>query len=131
MDKGARIADLSQLLQLKLEGVQITKVVTADCPWNEKVKTNDLKLDLFGTMEDTFYPRVPGLIQNVRRGNTIIEIRDEHGNISHTMGRKGLMKFFDLRLNFVSQKGRHSVESMDQEHQVQKNLIMAPVLRSL
>ena len=77
MDKGKRIEDLSQLLDYKLEGIQIVKIVQAECPWNPQVKTIDLKLDLFGTMEDNFYPRVPELIQNVRRGNTIIEIKDE------------------------------------------------------
>ena len=91
-------------MDLKLEDVTILKKVTAACPWHKMYQTIDMKLDMNGVMEDQFYSRVPQLIKNVRRGNTILEIKDENGQIGHHIGRKGLMKFFDMRLDFISKE---------------------------
>lgn len=131
MDKAGMITDLEQLLTQKLENIQITKAVTGDCPWNKNLKTIDFKLDVFGTMEDHYYSRVPSLIQNVRRGNSLVQIKDESGNISYHMGRKGLMKFFDMRLSYISELERDELKDNDDERQVEKNYIMAPVLRAI
>ena len=62
MDKAILLKDISQLMTLKLEGIQIVKLVDAECPWYKKYKTIDMKLDVFGIMEDQFYARVPQLI---------------------------------------------------------------------
>lgn len=74
MDEASLIRDMNQLLNHTMEGMKIIKFVHADCPWNKKLKTIDMKLDVIGTMEDQFYSRAPELTLNVRRGNTILEM---------------------------------------------------------
>ena len=59
----------------------------------------DIKLDAAGPKEDMFYSSFPVLVNNVRRGNTLIRnIETNQLNFA----RKGLCKFFDLRLGYVS-----------------------------
>ena len=130
MDKVKLIKDVSQLMDQKLEGIDIVKCVNGECPWNNKYSTIDFKLDVFGTQEDQFYARVPELIQNVRRGNTILQIKDQNGNSDYHMGRKGLMKFFDMRLNFISKEERSTPEKLD-DLNVEKNYILSPVLKAI
>ena len=71
------------------------------------------------------------LIKNVRRGNTIISRGSESW-----IGRKGLMKFFDLRMPYISKQERACLSNLPQRtvaeawHQ-EKNFILAPVLKSI
>lgn len=67
----------------------------------------------------------------MRRGNSVVEIQDEHGDRSYHMGRKGLMKFFDMRLSYISREERDQLQTNNEEHQAEKNYIMAPVLRAI
>lgn len=85
-----------------------------------------------GFQEDQYYAMAPYLVQNIRRGNTILEITDENGNTNLCIGRKGLMKFFDMRLDFVSKEDRVEVKkSKNPETHMTKNYILAPVLRAI
>ena len=47
------------------------------------------------------YSIFPSLVKNIRRGNTIVQVDKEY-----FMARKGLMKFFDMRLAFISKDER-------------------------
>ena len=66
----------------------------------------------------------------MRRGNTILQIKDQNGNIDYLMGRKGLMKFFDMRLNFISKEERSTPEKHD-DLNIEKNYILSPVLKAI
>ena len=85
----------------------MVKAYTSESGFDKNISVTDLKLDVFGPKEDMFYSTFPVLVKNIRRGNTIITKTDPDTNEkSHYIGRKGLMKFFDMRLNFVSKNDR-------------------------
>ena len=65
---------------------------------------------------------------NVRRGNTLVKVGNQF-----SIARKGLMKFFDLRLAYISKYERLSLstKSFMQEKHAEKNYILAPVLKSI
>ena len=48
MDTGVLVKDIQELMNLSLDGVCMTRLVTGECPWNPKLKTIDMKLDVFG-----------------------------------------------------------------------------------
>ena len=48
-------------------------------------------------------------MKNVRRGNTIIEVKSEEGP-KYLMGRKGLPKFFDMRVEFIDKATRRDMQ---------------------
>jgi len=87
----------------------MVKEVVTECPFDSQITVGDLKLDVFGPKEDLYYSSLPSLVKNVRRGNTIITVHNKEGGRKHCIGRKGLMKFFDMRLNFVSAKERNKL----------------------
>ena len=92
-----------------------------------------MKLDVFGPKEDMYYSAFPSLVKNIRRGNTLIKIFNEDGTKKNYIGRKGLMKFFDMRLSFVSKQERnvlHPIKYKEDLHQ-EKNYILAPVLKAI
>ena len=107
MDEAPHITDLEKLITLDFQGLQMVKDVTKPCAFNKKIKVIDVKLDVFGPKEDLYYSTFPHLIKNVRRGNTIIKITSDDDELpQYAMGRKGLMKFFDMRLQFISKEER-------------------------
>ncbi len=62
----------------------------------------DITLDLHGPLEDQGYSLSPFLVKNVRRGNTILEIKQDEGKApKYVIGRKGLPKFFDMRIEYI------------------------------
>jgi hypothetical protein len=62
-------------------------------------------------MEDQFYGLDPFLVKNVRRGNTILEVKTgEGGEIKYLMGRKGLPKFFDMRVEYIDKASRRDMQ---------------------
>jgi hypothetical protein len=83
-------------------------------------------------MEDMYYSTFPSLIKNIRRGNTIIKLHKD-GQTHNYIGRKGLMKFFDLRMPFVSKEERDvlSIHSYKEDLHQEKNYILAPVLKTI
>jgi hypothetical protein len=134
MDSAEYVTDIPSLLKLKFEGHTLVRDVKSDCPFEGNIQIIDLKLDVFGPKEDFFYSTFPFLVLNVRRGNTIIRVYDEQASeTSYYLGRKGLQKFFDLRLGFVSRQERNAL-NMDRYgcdlHQ-EKNYILAPVLKAI
>lgn len=43
-----------------------------------------------------------------------MEVKDNNGNVEYHIGRKGLMKFFDMRLSFISKDGRSKPDWSDE-----------------
>lgn len=134
MDSADNITDIPSLLKLEFEGHSLVRDVKNDCPFDGNIQIIDLKLDVYGPKEDFFYSTFPLLVRNVRRGNTILRVYDEKASkTSYYLARKGLQKFFDLRLGFVSRQERNAL-NMDRYgcdlHQ-EKNYILAPVLKAI
>lgn len=110
MDKVDQILDPKQLSLMEFEGFPLVKSVRSDCPHNKRVEIIDLKLDTYGPNEDLFYSTFPSLVKNIRRGNTLLKVHDDD-KAKYYIGRKGLMKFFDLRLGFVSKLERDELNT--------------------
>lgn len=126
LDSQPRLFDnLKDLCFLELEDVQIVKQVESKSPALPECQLIDLKTQASGPFEDQVYTAFPVLIKNIRRGNTIIK----HMN-TYSLGRKGLEKFFDLRLEFVDES-RYDDTCLDDEHHLQKNYILAGPLRAM
>ena len=132
MDEAEHVTDPHQLMSLSFQNHKMVKEVSSACVFDKNIELIDLKLDIFGPQEDLFYSTLPLLVQNVRRGNTIIKIQGEK-ECQYHIGRKGLMKFFDMRLDFVSKLERNFLNekkhgcALNQE----KNYILAPVLKTI
>jgi hypothetical protein len=60
---------------LKIQGVKIVKSVVTEKEHNPLgITMIDLKLNVFGPIEDEVYATHPMLVKNIRRGNTILRI---------------------------------------------------------
>ena len=64
----------------------------------------DISLKGRGPTEDKMYAKRHQLMQNVRRGNTVVS----NGKGDAWVGRKGLMKFFDLSLEFLEGHAKYA-----------------------
>ena len=112
----------------------MVKKVENECKFDNNITVIDLKLDAVGAYEDAYYSTFPLLIKNIRRGNTFVGVRSaQEGGYEYIMARKGLMKFFDLRLPFISKQERKCLEypKYKEDLQVEKNYILAPVLKAI
>lgn len=92
---------------MTIKGVQVVRQVEFRSPPMKYCDLIDLKLNVVGPIEDQVYAAFPMLIKNIRRGNTIIRYTDEQGRQHFTFGRKGLEKFFDLRIEHISPEQRY------------------------
>jgi len=86
-----------------------------------------------GPKEDVLYSALPSLVKNIRRGNTLLKISGDNGKVKYYIARKGLMKFFDMRLAFISRHERNALDLKKYKEDLhqEKNYIMAPVLKAI
>jgi hypothetical protein len=87
---------------------------------------HDLKLNVYGPIEDQVYAAFPSLIKNIRRGNTILQVKGDF-----TFGRKGLEKFFDMRYEHISPEQRYDDRCLNDETHMHKNYILAGPHRTI
>ena len=90
----------------------------------------DLKLNVYGPIEDQVYAAFPVLIKNIRRGNTVLRYGDK-GQTKYTFGRKGLEKFFDMRFEHISQNERYIDKILTDETHMHKNYILGGPLKAI
>ena len=97
------------LYDLTIDEKSYTKAKDRECMIDkDKVKTFDITLSVHGHLEDDAYSLSPFLVKNIRRGNTIIEVTQEPGQPpKYFMGRKGLPKFFDMRVEYIDAETRY------------------------
>lgn len=122
-------AEVHRLKDLPFAGINVVSAVYTDVPYDRSIKLVDLKLNVQGPKEDQYYGALPYLVKNIRRGNTLI-VKDD----KHLLGRKGLMKFFDMRMSYIGKEQRHSQPQKDGRSSLlanEKNYILAPVLKAL
>ena len=133
MDEAPSLKNPEEILKIEFEGHPLTKEVRTECVYDSNIELIDVKLDVYGPNEDMFYSTFPNLVKNVRRGNTIIKRYNEDKTHQFVMGRRGLMKFFDLRLPFISKEERNelSIKNYKEDLHQEKNYILAPVLKAI
>lgn len=122
--------DLQELVEFKIDGVRVVKANQNVSAAYKDVTLIDLKINVFGPVEDSVYAAFPVLIKNIRRGNTVLKYK-EKGGISYTFGRKGLEKFFDMRYEHISPESRYDDDVLDDETHVHKNAILAGPLKAM
>ena len=114
------------MLNYQINEVKIIKSVSStSCALND-VQIHDIKLNVYGPVEDDVYAALPLMIKNVRRGNTLLQV----GN-KFSLGRRGLEKFFDLRYEHVSAEQRYDDKCLSMETHMHKNYILAAALRHI
>jgi hypothetical protein len=90
----------------------------------------DLKLNVFGPIEDDLYGAIPQLVKNIRRGNTILRIDGKEGT-KFSFGRKGLEKFFDVRYEMISPEHRYDDRALENDVlHMEKNYILGAPLQA-
>lgn len=122
--------DLRQLVDFRINNVQIVKSVVTKSPALPHIEMIDLKLNVFGPVEDQVYSAFPVLIKNIRRGNTVLRFSGPKGT-QYSFGRKGLEKFFDMRYEFISPEQRYDDSCLDDEQHMHKNHILAGSLKAM
>lgn len=86
----------------------MTKFVEKQCPFDRCLFVRDISLKVRGPDEDKAFAQNPKMWLNIRRGNTILDFYDKNDKYQFsTVGRKGLNKFFDLALDYVSKRKRY------------------------
>ena len=126
--------DLPGLTKLAIKGVSIVKSNINQSEAMPHVTLIDLKLNVFGPVEDQVYAAFPLLIKNIRRGNTILKYYEpgqNPGDSKYSFGRKGLEKFFDLRYEMISPEQRTDDQCLEDEHHMQKNFILGGPLKTI
>lgn len=101
---------------------------------DNSVLIKDLSLTVHGPQEDEVFASDPYLWTNFRRGNTLLEIYDPtdfEKLTKSTVGRKGLTKFFDLKLDYISKEKRYREDTLSAFESDVKNLTLGPVKRAL
>jgi len=71
------------------------------------------------------------MIKNVRRGNTIIQYPVENGGIKRDIARKGLVKFFDLAIEYIEPQTRYLDQQLRTTDRSIKNYILAGPLKAM
>lgn len=99
---------VASLIDLPFSNIGVVNAVRNGCPYDKSLEIIDLKLDVMGPKEDEYYGALPYLVKNIRRGNTLIHAQDKDtGEHQYLLGRKGLMKFFDMRMSYIEKSERH------------------------
>jgi hypothetical protein len=128
------LGDLMSLVNLKIKDVKVVKNVTTDSKDNPLgITMIDLKLNVFGPVEDEVYATHPVLVKNIRRGNTILRLNTPEGT-KFSFGRKGLEKFFDMRWEFISPEDRMHDAPFNKHSamlHMEKNMILAGPLKAI
>lgn len=98
-DDAVYIDDVERLSKLEIEKPGSVKSKSKDCPFDSNISIKDLSVKARGPKEDQIFALDIQMIKNIRRGNTLIEIKGPSGAITDRyIGRKGLPKFFDIKI---------------------------------
>jgi hypothetical protein len=90
-----------------LNNKEVIKRVTTECYIDPSVLVTDISLYDKASAEDEAFAFDKELWLNVRRGNTLLELFDKDNykkKLKVVIGRKGLNKFFDLSLDYVTKE---------------------------
>ena len=96
------------------------------CPYDPNINIKDIQLNTRGPQEDQAYGLDPFLVKNIRRGNTVLQVDGKN-----VMGRKGLNKFFDMRIEFIEEATRLDISQLKMEQRNHKNYQLAGPLKAI
>lgn len=134
-----------KLLELARSGKSYIKIVEKYSTLYPHLNVIDLSLHGSGSEEDRQYSLNPFLQKNIRRGNTLLEIYDPYDFTLYKntiVARKGLMKFYDLKqeylctdedfANFLDSGAKSKGKKIDKKVENNlRNFIFSPVVHSL
>ncbi len=116
----------------------MVKIVKNTCFIDESVFVYDISMESKGVDEDKSYIQNFIFLKNIRRGYTLIELYDEinGGYVLRDIevARKGMEKFFDIKLEFIEEKENHLNRSDHITNVDDKRLrkyFLGPILRAL
>ena len=89
------------------------RIVQSAVPFNKDVILKDISLNAKGMDEDSEYASNEFYIENIRRGNTIVEILENDRPRTSFIGRKGLKKFFDLHREYMDYNLSKSIKPLE------------------
>ncbi|CAI2365322.1 unnamed protein product [Moneuplotes crassus] len=125
------------------KGKSLIRIVRVDNPVFRNISCVDVSINASGPEEDRIYALHPEFEKNIRRGNTYLETYDRYDPnlFKETIcARKGLMKFYDLKveyclddtrfLNISTKKNIKSKEAMTIESNL-RNYIFAKAIDEL
>ena len=69
--------NLADLVDFKIDGVRVIKAVENNSPAFPEVNITDLEINATGSFEDSVLAAFPIPVKNIRRGNTIIEAKND------------------------------------------------------
>ena len=125
--------EIHMLQDLPFSNICVVKSVRKPVPYDPSLELIDLKLDVMGPKEDKYYGALPYLVKNIRRGNTLIRMQKGKQH-SFILGRKGLMKFFDMHMEYIQKEHRDGMPGRDGYSETmcnEKNYILGPVVKAL
>lgn len=102
----------------KFRKEELVKIKESAVPFDSTITLRDIVLKIRGPQEDALFLKHKGLFLNLRRGNTLIEVKNESEgdktSNSHYIGRRGLRKFFDLFPEYIdfAQKKRPNFDGI-------------------
>ena len=129
----ARPLDIYAVNSLKKEH-KLIKEVVEECVIDPSVMVKDMSLLVSGPEEDKAFLGDPHLWLNVRRGNTLLEFYDpeDYSKLQKVVyARKGMNKFFDVKLEFVQASTRYREDELDDLNYDLKWSILGPVKKAL
>lgn len=111
-------------------------------PAYQNIGCVDVSISAGGPVEDKIYALNPHLEKSIRRGNTYIDVYDTYDHNLHKyvgIARKGLMKFYDLKLEYLNsdEEFKHIIkaETHDKNSALMesnlRNYIFGGIVRSL
>ena len=78
---------------------------------NDNLYLIDYRVQGKGQQEDQLYLDKPFLLDDIRRGNTIVrKVQEDGGDDDMYVGRKGMIKFFKLSWEHLGEGGRDNAE---------------------
>ena len=113
---------------------KIMREHTEECKINKSILVKDLSLIVKGPDEDQVFAKDPYLWTNFRRGNTLVEIYDPSDYtklIKQTVGRKGLNKFFDVKIDYISKEKRYKEDNLNEFESDVKNITFAGAKKAI
>lgn len=113
------------------------RAVETEVPFRTDVILYDLSIQTtHSNFEDEIYKSNQWLRKNIRRGNTVAQVRDSSKNIKEVFfGRKGFEKFFDLRYEYIQYNlneikalvSKNKNQNANEDHEVLHNIIFGDV----
>ena len=128
----------NEILEFSNNNKEDVKVVKNTCKIDDSIYMYDVSMESKGVDEDKNYIRNFIFLKNIPRGLTLLEfydyVNDEYVFSKIEVARKGMHKFFDIKLEFIEEFNNHLNRcdhiTDDDNKRMRKNFL-GPILRAL